>query len=74
MEEMPGMTLEEWTEFLHLKPGDKVKHYVRKEGASGYVNCTVVAPYKGWALLERNGRRFGAMLTDIRRKEWGRKA
>lgn len=58
MEEMPGMTLEEWTEFLHLKPGDKVKYYVRKEGASGYVNCTVVAPYKGWALLERNGRRM----------------
>lgn len=77
IDRLPALTKEDWERLLHLEPGDKVRYRLKsdEDGRTiGEYSCTVVSTYDGWALLERNGRRFGAMLTDIRRKEWGRKA
>lgn len=77
IDRLPALTKEDWERLLHLEPGDKVRYRLKSEEDGRTIreySCKVVSVYNGWALLERNGRRFGAMFTDIRRKEWGRKA
>nr|DAR10327.1 MAG TPA: Protein of unknown function (DUF1344) [Caudoviricetes sp.] len=76
IDRLPALTKEDWERLLHLEPGDKVRYRLKSDEDGRTIreySCTVVSTHNGWALLEKNGRRFGAMLTDIRRKEWGRK-